>query len=239
MYSGDCSFEFGLCGWKAINPGSALDLRPQDWKLADRTQNFGSLKDHTFRLDAGGYAYFDTINIQTKTWLISPTVSANVAVCLQFWFVAAASEASNIQVKRQFVNGTMSPLWGVQFSDLELAAGAPLSAWLPAQVYIAPLASESAVVFEGNANNGGFALDDVRMTTGSSATTGCETRPLYKSNLAQRLDNVFQFAGLQGTETQYRINFNLDHQSLGLLDRRPKALDGSPPAHESDEVEHI
>ena len=68
----DCSFEFDTCGWKAINPGSALDLRPQDWKLADRTQNFGNIRDHTFKLDASGYVYFDTINIQTKSWLIPP-----------------------------------------------------------------------------------------------------------------------------------------------------------------------
>ena len=38
--SGDCSFEFDTCGWKPINPGSALDLRPQDWKLADRNQGW-------------------------------------------------------------------------------------------------------------------------------------------------------------------------------------------------------
>ena len=52
--SGDCSFEFDTCGWKSINPGSALDLRPQDWKLADRIQEtqfshikfFASPRDH-------------------------------------------------------------------------------------------------------------------------------------------------------------------------------------------------
>ena len=29
-------------------------------------QKFGSFRDHTFKLDTGGYAYFDTINIQGR-----------------------------------------------------------------------------------------------------------------------------------------------------------------------------
>ena len=167
-------------------------------------------------------------------------MAANSAVCLQFWFAAAAAaDSANIQVKRQFANGTMSALWGVQFSDLELPAGTPLSTWLPAQVYIPPIVSDSAVVFEGNANNGGFALDDVRLVAAGGGSS-CETRPLYKSNLAARTDNPFQFvAGLRGTDTQYKINFNLDasHRNLGLVDRMAKALEGSDADHEEEELE--
>jgi hypothetical protein len=140
-------------------------------------------------------------------------------------------------VKRQFTNGTMSALWGVQFSDLELPAGTPLSAWLPAQVYFPPIATDSAVVFEGNANNGGFALDDVRLAAVGGG--GCETRPLYKSNLAARADNPFQFAGLRGTDTQYKINFNIEtgHRTIGLMDRRAKVLMDTLDSNQAEQDE--
>jgi hypothetical protein len=26
---GDCSFEFDTCGWRSVNPGNALENRPQ------------------------------------------------------------------------------------------------------------------------------------------------------------------------------------------------------------------
>ena len=56
-------------------------------------------------------------------------------LCLQFYFATAASESSNLQLRRQFANGTMGDLWAVQFSDLKLPAGSTVSPWLPAQVH--------------------------------------------------------------------------------------------------------
>jgi len=222
--SGDCSFEFDTCGWKPLNPGSALELRPQDWKLADRNQNFGNFRDHTFKLDTSGYIYFDTINIQTKTWLISPRVEAGTAMCLQFYFATAASDTSNLQLRRQFSNGTMGDLWSVQYSDLGLVAGTALSAWMPAQVFVPALQSESAVVFEGNSNDGGFALDDIVMKVVSDKSN-CATRPLYATSI-KALANPFRFASLQSSESRFNTPSREDKGGLSkLIFRRGKALE--------------
>ena len=174
----DCSFEFGLCGWRSVNPGSALpaDLRPQDWRLAARGQNFGTFRDHTFGLESSGYVYFDTINIPTKTWIISPPLTANeVSYCLQFSFAAATTTGASLSVKRQYNNGTMGELWKVDFGQLGLRPGEAVVGWRPAQVHLPSLPSPSAIVMEGNAKNGGFALDDVRLTP-LGAGEVCESR---------------------------------------------------------------
>ena len=174
----DCSFEPGSCGWRSVNPGSALpaDLRLQDWKLAARGQSFGSFRDHTFGLESSGYAYFDTINIPTKTWLISPPLAADeTSYCLQFSFAAAATAGASLSVKRQYNNGTMGELWRVDFSQLELGLGEAVAGWRAAQVALPSLPSPSAVVLEGNANNGGFALDDVRFIP-LAAGEDCQAR---------------------------------------------------------------
>ena len=174
----DCGFEFGFCGWRSVNPGSALpaDLRPQDWQVAARGQNFGTFRDHTFGLESSGYAYFDTINIPTKTWLISPPLTeGESAYCLQFFFAAAATAGASLAVKRQYNNGTMGELWSVDFAQLELAPGEAVVGWRSAQLALPSLPSPSAIVMEGNANNGGFALDDLRLTPIGSEDE-CETR---------------------------------------------------------------
>ena len=231
--TGDCSFELDTCGWKAINPGGTLDLRPQDWKLADRNQNFGTIRDHTFKLDTNGYLYFDTLNIPTKTWLISPRLPANVSLCLQFYFATTSSLTSDLQIRRQFSNGTMGALWGVKYSDLELPVGSTMTPWLPAQVFISALSSDSAIVFEGNANDGGFALDDITVTP--TEPTSCETRPRYKSSSETRT-NAFQFAGLQSSHSRFKDRRPLGGlQSLSLF-RDSKSLDlKESPDKEDDE----
>jgi len=235
--SGDCSFEFDTCGWKSINPGSALDLRPQDWKLADRIQKFGSFRDHTFKLDTGGYAYFDTINIQTKTWLISPRLAPDQPLCLQFYFATAASDTSNLQLRRQFANGTMGELWGVQFSDLELPEGTTVSTWLPAQVYIPALASDSALVFEGNSNDGGFALDDITLKPVADMQT-CRTRPEYTSTFQTRT-NPFLLASQTSHQTSSQLTRLQPIPALALFSRQSKALPlpATDPVEEEEEVE--
>ena len=216
---GDCSFEFDTCGWRSINPGSTLELRAQDWKLADRNQNFGSFRDHTFNLDTNGYIYFDTLNIQTKTWLISPTLAANTSLCLEFYYTTTVSDSSNLQVKRQFANGTMGPLWGVQYSDLDLPQGSTVSSWLHAQVYIPALSSDSAIVFEGNSNDAGFALDDIMLRR-----VACESRPLFRSSFDTRTD-PFQFAGLRSTQKKISLPKS-PFQNLGIF-REGKSLNSS------------
>eukprot|EP00090_Calanus_glacialis_P000211 TRINITY_DN10140_c0_g1_i3.p1 TRINITY_DN10140_c0_g1~~TRINITY_DN10140_c0_g1_i3.p1 ORF type:complete len:904 (-),score=218.90 TRINITY_DN10140_c0_g1_i3:76-2388(-) len=206
----DCSFEFNFCNWKSINPGSALasDLRPQDWKLADRNHNFGSFRDHTFNLDNSGYVYFDTINIQTKTWLISPTITTNQSFCFQFWFAAAASQTSNLEVKRQYNNGTMGELWRIEFADLELPTGSAVSNWLPAQVMLPGLESQSAIVLEGNSNNGGFALDDVRLTPLADGDS-CPTRPANgQAAVGFKGFDIFSFVGDQRSSRNSNDNSN-------------------------------
>ena len=227
----DCSFEFNFCNWKSINPGSALasDLRPQDWKLADRNHNFGSFRDHTFNLDNSGYVYFDTINIQTKTWLISPTINTNQSFCLQFWFAAAASQTSNLEVKRQYNNGTMGELWRIEFADLELPTGSAVSDWLPAQVMLPGLDSQSAIVLEGNSNNGGFALDDIQLTPLADGDQ-CPTRPNDGQAAAGfKSADIFSFVGEQ------RPSRNFISNDIAL-DRFRKAHRSLPNENKDDEI---
>ena len=153
--SGDCSFEFDLCGWRSVNPssGASAELRAQDWRLADKKDNFGNIKDHTFNLETSGYAYFATVNIQTKTWLASPRLEADQVFCLQFWYAGRSTESANLVVKRQFNNGTVGQLW----------QGGVTSNWSPVQVNLPSLDTQSVVIIEGNSDNGGFAVDDLKV----------------------------------------------------------------------------
>ena len=159
--SRDCSFEFDLCGWRSMNPGSgqAADIRPQDWRIAaDRNNNINIVNDRTFNLEGRGFVYFTTINIQTKTWLRSPRIRAEEKLCLQFWFTAASrqSDAStNLIVRREFNNGTMGELLKIDKIQTR---------WTPAMVPIDSLSSESHIVIEGNSGNGGVAVDDVKVS---------------------------------------------------------------------------
>ena len=155
----DCSFEFDTCGWIPMNPGSALasDLRLQDWRIADRNTNLNNMLDHTFNLESRGYAYFNTINIQTKTWLVSPLVDSNEELCLQFWYKSTgqSSSSSNLIVRRQFSNGTMGEM--VTLSTIT-------DTWSPAMVPVLSLPSQSKIVIEGNSGNGGVAIDDMKVS---------------------------------------------------------------------------
>ena len=149
-----------------MNPssGQASDLRPQDWKLAIRNNKLGDLNDHTFSLESRGYLFFETLNLQTKTWLASPPVEANTNLCLEFWFAGKLSDSTstaNLIIKRQFNNGTMGEEW-----RLELGKGETSDTfWRPAMVPLSSLDSRSIIFIEGNSNGGGFAIDDVKVAT--------------------------------------------------------------------------
>ena len=54
-------------------------------------------------------------------------------------------------------------------------SGEAVVGWRSAQLALPSLPSPSAIVMEGNANNGGFALDDLRLTPIGSEDA-CETR---------------------------------------------------------------
>ena len=199
--SADCSFEFDLCGWRSVNPssGASADLRAQDWRLADKKENFGNIKDHTFNLETSGYAYFTTVNIQTKTWLASPRLEAEQVFCLQFWYAGRSTGSANLVVKRQFNNGTVGQLW----------QGGVSSDWNPVQVNLPSLDTQSVVIIEGNSDNGGFAVDDIKVnyncdkgggschchfqlrSVGSSGD--CSTRPVVQTTRTGALNtaNVF------------------------------------------------
>ena len=106
--------------------------------------------------------YFETTNIQTKTWLASPVIAADTDLCLQFWFAAKSTSASNLIVRRQFSNGTMGELWRVEISGGNVGGHSSANAqWTPAQVPLMSMESETRVFLEGNSDNGGFAVDDI------------------------------------------------------------------------------
>ena len=91
----------------------------------------------------------------------------------------------------------MGELWRIEFADLELPTGSAVSNWLPAQVMLPGLESQSAIVLEGNSNNGGFALDDIQLTPLADGDQ-CPTRPAQGQTASGfKSSDIFSFVGDQ------------------------------------------
>ena len=70
--------------------------------------------------------------------------------CIQFYYATTISSHANLQIRRQYENGTMSNVWALQYSDLLTDnSGSGVSKWFYAQVFFQPIISVSAVVIEG------------------------------------------------------------------------------------------
>ncbi|XP_023218145.1 MAM and LDL-receptor class A domain-containing protein 1-like isoform X2 [Centruroides sculpturatus] len=166
--NGECSFDRDMCGWRN---GEALH-----WRLATLTNRPANLQDHTFRAQ-GGYCFFDIFNQVTpqKPILRSPVFESSSdddASCMSFWFAPfGRGDSTTLSIYHVDAtdpeNGEKTLVWklATQRSDNNRPE------WSYGQVSI-DTGADHMIEFEGEATDGGFALDDITFYGGN-----CQTRP--------------------------------------------------------------
>ncbi|XP_064479533.1 MAM and LDL-receptor class A domain-containing protein 1-like [Ornithodoros turicata] len=192
---GECSFERDMCGWtnatgiETHKTGSTSVIGrvgSRDslaWRLASVISRPANLQDHTYRAPTG-YIFFDIFNQNSvqnpilRSVVIGPD-DGEAERCLSFWFAPfGRGESSTLSVFRvaEVPPGTeadpntpamRSLLW--RLSTRRMDTSRP--DWRYAQVKV-PVDSAFRIQFEGEATDGGFALDDITIYNGD-----CETRP--------------------------------------------------------------
>lgn len=176
-------------GHRHSQDGQRFSHRP--WKysrLSGLEVGFGrespaNLQDHTYRAPTG-YIFFDIFNQNSvqnpilRSVIIGPD-DGDAERCLSFWFAPfGRGESSTLSVFRvaEVPPGTetdpttppmRSLLW--RLSTRRMDTSRP--DWRYAQVKV-PVDSAFRIHFEGEATDGGFALDDITIYNGD-----CETRP--------------------------------------------------------------
>ncbi|KAK8757476.1 hypothetical protein V5799_004893 [Amblyomma americanum] len=197
---GECSFERDMCGWtNYTDAGPTTNLvgrvgsAPRDsltWRLASVVSRPANLQDHTYRAPTG-YIFFDIFNqnsVQNPVLRSAPipALEGQTERCLSFWFAPfGRGESSTLSVFQApeappagddappaGTNGGASAtprtlLW--RLSTRRMDTSRP--DWRYGQVKVQAEAPFK-IHFEGEATDGGFALDDITMYDGN-----CETRP--------------------------------------------------------------
>lgn len=194
---GECSFERDMCGWTnhtetapTTNLVGRVGSAPRDsltWRLASVVSRPANLQDHTYRAPTG-YIFFDIFNqnsVQNPVLRSStiPALEGQTERCLSFWFAPfGRGESSTLSVFQApeappagddggATNGNAAAprtlLW--RLSTRRMDTSRP--DWRYGQVKVAAEAPFK-IHFEGEATDGGFALDDITMYEGN-----CETRP--------------------------------------------------------------
>ena len=112
---------------------------------------------------------------------------------------------------------------------MKLPSGSAVSDWLSAQVMISSLESKSAVVLEGNSNNGGFAIDDLKLTPVSQGEK-CPTRPKHgQTSVGVRASDIFGFIN-ESQQRNLKDNFKAltrfrnEHKSTSNADERNDSI---------------
>ncbi|XP_069694256.1 MAM and LDL-receptor class A domain-containing protein 1-like [Periplaneta americana] len=177
---GECRFERDTCDWYN---DTTQEKSSASWRLATVSRRPANLPDKTFGAPEG-YVYFDLFNqnVGSNTArLISPPISAveEQFLCFTFWFaVFGAGESAELRVVRQDNsssengNGNGEPLppekvWVLDAKIMDTTR----PVWFPAQVAV-DAQTDFRLMLEGQATNGGFAVDDLTFSPGT-----CTTRP--------------------------------------------------------------
>ncbi|CAL8109886.1 unnamed protein product [Orchesella dallaii] len=176
---GECSFEKDMCNWK--NTSSDLVYR---WQLATITRRPANLPDKTFGAPVG-YAYFDIFSQNPQgppVRLVSMVPATGDRMCFSFWY--AGFGAGESTVLRVLTAEPKSPdsdssdddegtqVWKLTAANLNTQS--PI--WRPAQVSMDG-SNPMRIILEGQANNGGFAIDDISFHPGE-----CTIRPKEAGN---------------------------------------------------------
>ncbi|XP_076343697.1 MAM and LDL-receptor class A domain-containing protein 1-like [Tachypleus tridentatus] len=193
---GECSFVRDTCGWtngtkeeqsspQVEGPAGSrvstpihnrqfqLDGGSLTWRLASTATRPANLQDHSFGAPAG-YAFFDIFNqnVVQNPILRSPQFESALmdSRCISFWFAPfGRGESTVLSVVRvePAEPETREVLW--RFSTRGYDTSHP--DWHYAQTKV-KADSTYRIQFEGEATDGGFALDDITFYEGA-----CDTRP--------------------------------------------------------------
>ncbi|XP_060847650.1 MAM and LDL-receptor class A domain-containing protein 1-like isoform X1 [Rhopalosiphum padi] len=167
---GECRFERDMCDWS-----NGTDKSPASWRMATVNRRPSNLPDKTFGAP-DGYIYYDLFNQilgSNMVRLISPVipVTDEPQLCFSFWYAAfGAGESALLQIMRQDNSSGETPaekIWSLEAKNMDTTR----PAWMPAQVTVESN-KPFHIIMEGQATNGGFAVDDIIFTPGS-----CPTRP--------------------------------------------------------------
>ncbi|XP_072154876.1 MAM and LDL-receptor class A domain-containing protein 1 isoform X1 [Bemisia tabaci] len=167
---GECRFERDMCDWS-----NGTDKTIASWRLATITRRPANLPDKTFGAP-DGYIYYDLFNQilgNNMVRLVSPVIPAaeDSQLCFSFWYAAfGAGESAVMQVIKQDNSSNDAPgekVWSLEAKNMDTTR----PTWTPAQATIES-SKDFQIVLEGQATNGGFAVDDLSFTPGS-----CPTRP--------------------------------------------------------------
>lgn len=167
---GECRFERDMCDWNNVT-----DKSMASWRLATVSRRPANLPDKTFGAP-DGYIYYDLFNQilgANMVRLVSPLIPVNddPQLCFSFWYAAfGAGESALMQISKQDNASTDSPsekIWSLEAKNMDTTR----PVWTPAQVTVES-SKDFYIVMEGQATNGGFAVDDISFTPGS-----CPTRP--------------------------------------------------------------
>ncbi|CAH1392773.1 unnamed protein product [Nezara viridula] len=181
--TGECRFERDMCGWK-----NATEKSSPSWRMATSTRRPANLADKTFG-SPDGYIYYDLFNQMLGSNMVrlaSPLIqgSEEQQICLSFWYAAfGAGDSALMQVIRQdnsSSNNEMEKIWSLEVKNVDTTR--PL--WMPAQVTV-DSNTDFHIILEGQATNGGFAVDDITFTPGS-----CPTRPEKAEIKSQELQST-------------------------------------------------
>ncbi|XP_075219109.1 MAM and LDL-receptor class A domain-containing protein 1-like isoform X2 [Lycorma delicatula] len=168
--TGECRFERTMCEWS-----NGTDKSPISWRLATINRRPANLPDKTFGAP-DGYVYYDLFNQilgNNMVQLVSPVISGENGgqLCFSFWYAAfGAGDSALMQIIRHDNSSgdvATEKVWSLEAKNMDTTR----PTWLHAQVTLES-SSEFRIIIEGQATNGGFALDDFSFSPGS-----CPTRP--------------------------------------------------------------
>ncbi|KAI5707041.1 hypothetical protein M8J75_013844 [Diaphorina citri] len=182
---GECHFERDMCDWTNGTEGKPSAAA---WRMATASRRPANLPDKTFGAP-DGYIYFDLFNQilgSNMVRLVSPVITTNEGdsqlLCFSFWYAAfGAGESAILQIIRQDNSSdTSEKIWSLEARNMDTTR----PAWMPAQVGVDASRGPFRLILEGQATNGGFAIDDLSFTASGS---NCPTRPEKAGIQAQAL----------------------------------------------------
>ncbi|XP_063218533.1 MAM and LDL-receptor class A domain-containing protein 1-like [Bacillus rossius redtenbacheri] len=170
--SGECRFERDTCEWM----NDTTDRTMPTWRLATVSRRPANLPDKTFGAPEG-YIYFDLFNQNTGSnvaKMVSPIIasSQDQQLCFTFWFAAfGAGDSAELRIVRQDNSSSddqpLEKLWVLDAKKMDTTR----PKWTSAQVTV-EASTDFRLLLEGQATNGGFAVDDFSFSGGS-----CTIRP--------------------------------------------------------------
>uniref|UniRef100_A0A6A7FLR1 MAM and LDL-receptor class A domain-containing protein 2-like n=1 Tax=Hirondellea gigas TaxID=1518452 RepID=A0A6A7FLR1_9CRUS len=171
---GDCDFQRDSCSW--VNTTTDPDFR---WASASISRRPTSLPDHTFG-GSVGYVFFDVFNQNANKQTLrktSPVLDGKES-CIGFWYASFGSGSeSSLSLERLLPEGDDTrgeQIW-ITSSKGRVQTRPE---WTYAQAPI-PANNKFKLAFVGEASNGGYAIDDIKIYSGLCKVRPKEADPNY------------------------------------------------------------